>query len=320
MRLCRYEYRGKIDLGLYDEKYILPLARAAEQYTQATHERTDPFESDDLLDYLPPAGKHFAMAKKIADWAARNEGGASAASRLKPDDVALLPPIPRPNKLLLLAGNYNEHLQEGGGKGTERGETFPYVFTKPPSTTLIGSGQTVVIPRVSPDHVDWELEICIVMGRRARHVSEAEALQYVAGYTIVNDISDRKYRPNPGRKQRDNDKWFDWEHGKWHDTFCPCGPCLASADAIPDPQKLKMELKLNGAVKQSASTGQQIFPVAAVVSFISDIVTLEPGDLISTGTPGGVGNTTGTFLKPGDRLEAWIENIGTLVSPVAAEK
>jgi len=222
--------------------------------------------------------------------------------------------------LLLVAGNYNEHLQEGGGAGTERSETFPYVFSKPPSTTLLDPNKAVVIPKVSPDHIDWELELCIVMGKRARHVSEAEALQYVAGYTVVNDISDRQYRPNPGRKLRGNDKWFDWEHGKWHDTFCPCGPCIGSADAIPDPQNLKMTLKVNGNMKQNATTGQQIFPCAAVVAFISDIVTLEPGDLISTGTPGGVGHASGTYLHPGDRVEAWIDGIGTLVSPVLAEK
>jgi 2-keto-4-pentenoate hydratase/2-oxohepta-3-ene-1,7-dioic acid hydratase in catechol pathway len=319
MRLCRFARNGRPQIGLYDDKSILPLATVATAYGNATKQRLDQFESDNLLDFLPPDGKHFALTKKIAEWVARNEGLPSDA-RLAQDAVELLVPVPRPNKLLLLAGNYNEHLTEGGGASTERAETFPYVFTKPPSTTLNDPNKPVVIPKVSPDHIDWELELCIVMGRRTRHVTESEALQYVAGYTVVNDISDRQYRPNPGRKQRGNDKWFDWEHGKWHDTFCPCGPCIASADAIPDPQKLKMKLTVSGSVKQNASTGQQIFPVAAVVAFISDIVTLEPGDLISTGTPGGVGNTTGTYLQPGDRIEAWIEGIGTLVSPVVAEK
>jgi 2,4-didehydro-3-deoxy-L-rhamnonate hydrolase len=233
--------------------------------------------------------------------------------------VELLTPISTPNKLLLLAGNYNEHLQESGGAATERAETFPYVFSKPPTTTLTDPNKPVVIPKVSPDHVDWELELCIVIGRRARHVTESHALQYVAGYTVGNDISDRQFRPNPGRKQRGNDKWFDWEHGKWHDTFCPVGPCIASSDAIPDPQKLKMKLSVNGQVKQNGSTGQMIFPVAAVVAFISDIVTLEPGDLILTGTPAGIGHVSGTYLHPGDRMEAWIEGIGTLMSPVVAE-
>jgi len=123
----------------------------------------------------------------------------------------------------------------------------------------------------------------------------------------------------PGRKERKNDSFFDWLHGKWHDSFCPCGPCLATADAIPDPQTLGLKLSVNGTVRQNASTGQQIFPVAAVIEFISNICTLEPGDMISTGTPAGVGNATGTYLHPGDKVEAWIEGIGTLVSPIVAE-
>ncbi len=319
MRLCRFSKSGRTHVGFYDDKIIVPLADAAKAFAAASGKTFATFDGDDLLDFLPPDGKHFAAARQIAQWLGADSSGLPASSKLAVSDVELLVPIPRPNKLLLLAGNYNEHLREGGGASTERDQTFPYVFWKPPSTTLIASNKPVVIPKVSPDHIDWELELCIVMGRRARHISEADALQYVAGYTVVNDISDRQYRPNPNRQPRGNDKWFDWEHGKWHDTFCPCGPCIASADAIPDPQKLKMKLTVSGNVKQNATTGQQIFPVAAVVAFISDIVTLEPGDLISTGTPGGVGHSTGTYLQKGDRIEAWIEGIGTLVSPVVAE-
>src|SRR4029079_3115287 len=320
MRLCRFIKGSRTHVGFYDDKFVVPFSEAAGAFANATGEKPGAVEEDNLLDFLPTDGKHFAATRKIADWLHGNNAKLPATARLAPEAVELLVPIPRPNKLLLLAGNYNEHLREGGGASTERDQTFPYVFWKPPSTTLICSNQPVVIPKVSPDHIDWELELGIVIGRRARHVTEADALHYVAGYTVVNDISDRQYRPNTNRQPRGNDKWFDWEHGKWHDTFCPCGPCIASADAIPDPQKLKMTLKVNGNMKQNATTGQQIFPVAAVVAFISDIVTLEPGDLISTGTPGCVGNTTGTYLKAGDKIEAWIEGIGTLVSPVVMEK
>jgi 2,4-didehydro-3-deoxy-L-rhamnonate hydrolase len=319
MRICRFRHNSALSAGFYDDKFVVPLAAVTQAYSNATHDRVEFPAGDNLLDFLPPDGKHFAAAKKVADWAARNDGGAPASARLTHDAIELLVPIPRPNKLLLLAGNYNEHLTEGGGKGTERSETFPYVFTKPPTTTLNDPYKPVVIPKVSPNSIDYELEHCVVIGKKARHVSESDALKYVAGYTVVNDISDRKFRPNPGRKERTNDKWFDWEHGKWHDTFCPCGPCILSADAVPDPQRLAMKLTVNGQLKQNATSGQQIFPIAAVVAFISDIVTLEPGDLIATGTPGGVGNTTGTYLKPGDRVEAWIEGIGTLVSPIVAE-
>ena len=152
-----------------------------------------------------------------------------------------------------------------------------------------------------------------------KSIPEASALSHVAGYTVINDISDRSFKPNPDRKERDKDSFFDWLHGKWHDSACPCGPCVASADALTDPQSLDMILKVNGQIRQDASTAQQIFPVAAVIEFISSFVTLEPGDMISTGTAAGVGHTTRTFLQPGDRIEAWIEDIGTLVSPVEAE-
>ena len=129
---------------------------------------------------------------------------------------------------------------------------------------------------------------------------------------MVNDISDREFKPNPDRAERKNDGFFDWLHGKWHVGFCPTGPCITSADAIPDPQKLQLTLKVNGELKQDANTALQIFPVAAVIEFISSYVTLEPGDIISTGTPAGVGNTKGTYLKAGDKLEAAIEGIGVL--------
>src|SRR5262249_42411875 len=148
---------------------------------------------------------------------------------------------------------------------------------------------------------------------------EADALEYVAGYTVVNDITDRRFTPNPGRKPRERDRFFDWLHGKWHDTFCPVGPCVLTRDALEDPQALSISLTVNGEVKQDGTTAHMVFPVAAVVSFLSRFVTLEPGDIISTGTPSGVGAATGTYLKPGDVIRATIERIGTLENPVEAE-
>ena len=235
------------------------------------------------------------------------------------EDVQLLVPIASPPKLLFLAGNYAKHVAERGGTAAEREETFPYVFMKPPSSTLTHPGDPIVIPRVSPDQIDWECELGVVIGRHCRGVSESEALNYVAGYTVVNDISDRGFKPNPGRKSRERDKFFDWMHGKWHDTFCPMGPCILSADAVKDPQDLPIKLTVNGQIKQEATTAEMVFPVAAVIAFISQFVTLEPGDVIATGTPSGVGSATGTFLKPGDLIRATIAPIGTLENPVEAE-
>lgn len=319
MRLCRFERQGRAQIGLYHENHIVPLAEGAKAYSDATHQSLPLPESENLLDFLPPDGKGLAAVQKLAAWAAGAGAALPQRALLPTAEVQLLVPVPRPNKIFLLAGNYADHIKEGGGVAAERAETFPYVFMKPATTTLTDPGRPVRVPSISPGAIDWELELAVVIGRRAKGISEAEALAVVAGYTVINDISNRKFHPNPQRKKRDKDQFFDWLHGKWHDTFCPCGPCITSADAIPDPQKLDMKLRLNGQVKQDSSTGQQIFPVAAVIAFISGICTLEPGDLISTGTPSGVGNATGTYLKAGDKLEASIAGIGTLVSPVTAE-
>lgn len=318
MRVCRFRYQDSDQLGLYAEDRIVPLAAGAKAFSAATGRTLSIPASDCLLDVLPPGGVGFAATRELAVWV---DDGASlpAEASLPTADVKLLVPIARPNKILLLAGNYAEHIEEGGGKASARDETFPYVFMKPPSTTLTHPGDPIRIPAVSPDHIDWELELAVVIGKRAKGVKEQDALDYVAGYTVINDISNRKFTPNPNRKQRDKDSFFDWLHGKWFDGCCPCGPCIASADAIPDPQTLPIKLTVNGKVRQDASTAQQIFPVAAVIEFISSFVTLEPGDLISTGTAGGVGSTTGTYLKAGDIIEASIESIGTLRTPVVNE-
>jgi 2-keto-4-pentenoate hydratase/2-oxohepta-3-ene-1,7-dioic acid hydratase in catechol pathway len=295
----------------------VPLAAAARQYEQTTHQQLTLPASDDLLVLLPHGAASDA-ARQLWGWIERQGNGLSANARLPLAQVQLLVPVPRPNKLFLLAGNYASHIEEGGGVAAERAETFPYVFMKPPTTTLTHPGSPVLIPRISPGAIDWELELGVVIGRRCKGVAESEALGQVAGYTVVNDISNRKFRPNPHRRLREKDAFFDWLHGKWHDSFCPLGPCVASADAIPDPQRLAMQLSVNDRVRQDATTAQQIFPVAAVIAFISSIVTLEPGDLIATGTPAGVGNATGTYLQLGDQIRASIEGIGELVSPVEA--
>jgi 2-keto-4-pentenoate hydratase/2-oxohepta-3-ene-1,7-dioic acid hydratase in catechol pathway len=296
MRLCRYHADGAVRAGIYEDERIIPLT-----------------ESANLLDYLPPDGRFAAQAKTLFSGLDRERMSQPVAG------VKLLVPIAEPKKVLLLAGNYAEHIKEGGGIATERQNTFPYFFWKPPTTTLTHPGDPVCIPAMSPNHIDWELELGVIIGRRCHGVSESNALQYVAGYTICNDISDRKYQINPGRQQRDRDRFFDWMHGKWHDTFLPMGPCVLSAGDVADPQAFPLKLRLNGQVMQDASTAQMVFPVAALVSILSAFVTLEPGDVISTGTPSGVGfaRKPPVFLKAGDVLEAEIGGIGVLRNPVA---
>ncbi|HBH50926.1 MAG TPA: 5-carboxymethyl-2-hydroxymuconate isomerase [Planctomycetaceae bacterium] len=318
MRLCRFSDAGVSRSAFYSEESLVPVAAAAGEFTRQTGQQLTLPGTDDLLPLLP-GGDSRESALQLSKWLA-GPGQQTAARLAMPTAQAqVLVPVPRPNKLLLLAGNYADHIREGGGIAAERAETFPYVFMKPPSTTLTDPGQPITIPAISPKAIDWELELAVVIGRRVKGLREAEALSAVAGYTVINDISNRKFRPNPQRKERPKDTFFDWLHGKWHDSFCPCGPCITSADAIPDPQQLPMHLKLNDEVRQNASTGLMIFPVAALIEFISSFVTLEPGDIISTGTPAGVGSSSGTFVKPGDTLTAHIDRIGTLVTPVRGE-
>ncbi len=309
MRLCRFEQQGIAHAGFYHDDRVVPLHEAANSQGIGLP------ETDNLRPFLPGGDVRSAVTEL------QNRLESLSDEELHPlsvpvSDVKLLVPVAAPSKLLLLAGNYSAHIEEGGGKSEERARTFPYVFMKPPLTTLTHPGDPVKIPQVSPDHIDWELELGIIIGKRCKSVSEADALQYVAGYTVINDISDRQFRPNPERVEREKDGFFDWLHGKWHDTFCPMGPAVLPADEIADPQTLKMSLRVNGEVEQDASTGDMVFPVAAIVEFISSYVTLEPGDVISTGTPAGVGAAKGKFLKAGDQLEAEIEKIGVLRNPV----
>jgi 2-keto-4-pentenoate hydratase/2-oxohepta-3-ene-1,7-dioic acid hydratase in catechol pathway len=318
MRVCRFSDASGVQLGFYNDESVISLAAAAATYATATGQPMS-LESECLLSLLGPDGEHRDACRQLFAWLAADGSDQSAELCQPIDQVQLLVPIPRPNKLFLLAGNYAKHIEEGGEIAAERAETFPYVFMKPPSTTLTNPGQPIRIPSVNPNSTDYELELAIVIGRGGKGIAEADALGHVAGFTIINDISDRKFRPNSNRKERTKDGFFDWLHGKWHDSFCPCGPCLIAADSVDDPQQLSLQLRVNGELRQDSSTAAQIFPVAAVIEFISSFVTLEPGDIISTGTPDGVGNTTSTYLQPGDEITASIGSIGTLITTVEAE-
>jgi 2-keto-4-pentenoate hydratase/2-oxohepta-3-ene-1,7-dioic acid hydratase in catechol pathway len=182
-----------------------------------------------------------------------------------------------------------------------------------PSTAVIGPDEVIPWP-VYSEQIDYELELAVVIGRKARCVDAASAPLFIAGYTIANDVSARSVTFAKNRQKRPWDEFYDWLNGKWADGFCPLGPYLVTRDEIANVQNLKMVLKVNGEVRQNANTSQMIYPVADIVSFISHITTLEPGDVICTGTPAGVGVATGNFLKAGDRIECSIEGLGTLTN------
>lgn len=316
MRICRYLFQGQLKLGFYFDDYIVPRRDAVQRYVKEVDEGFCLASTDDTLALLPH-GAMTEQAHKVAAWLEAHPGVRESLA-IVTSSVELQTPLPHPSKILLLAGNYAEHIAEEGLMASERADTFPYVFSKPP-TAMNHPGGAVPLPRVSPDHIDYEGELGVVIGRRTRHVSEALALEHVAGYTVVNDISDRKYKPFPARKPRERDAYFDWLHGKWHDGFCPTGPCILSSRALRDPQRLDLKTRVNGDLRQQANTSQMIFPVAAVIEFLSRSMTLEPGDLIVTGTPAGVGMTTGRYLRPGDVVEVSVEGIGTLRNSMQPE-
>ncbi|GIF65619.1 2-hydroxyhepta-2,4-diene-1,7-dioate isomerase [Asanoa ishikariensis] len=231
-------------------------------------------------------------------------------------DVELLAPLLRPGKLLAAAANYQDHVTESGAEPLDKTRLSPRLFLKP-STSIVGPDATIPLPAVSSE-VDWEAELAVVIGRRVRDIAEADALDAVAGYMTSNDVSARSVDYGFPRDTDDKMVWFfDWLAGKWLDGFAPLGPWLVTADEVPDPQALSVHLDVNGVTKQTGSTKDMIFSVAELVAHASRLMTLEPGDVILTGTPSGVGAATGEFLKAGDVMTVVVGPLGQLRNTVA---
>jgi 2-keto-4-pentenoate hydratase/2-oxohepta-3-ene-1,7-dioic acid hydratase in catechol pathway len=239
---------------------------------------------------------------------------ANDLERLPLDAVSLGPVLPHPPKILLLAGNYQSHLTEGGAPPVNKAEITPRFFLKP-GTAVIGTGEAIRIPPVSAA-IDYEIEIAAVIGKRGRQIAKEDALAHVFGYTLFNDISARHLTVVGGRRQRAGDEFFDWLVGKWCDTFAIVGPYLVTVDEVPDIGSLEMALRVNGELRQHSSAGEMIFTVPEAIAWISKFLTLEPGDLICMGTPGGVGETTQTYLRSGDVVKATVEGLGVATNRV----
>jgi 2,4-didehydro-3-deoxy-L-rhamnonate hydrolase len=213
-------------------------------------------------------------------------------------ELQLLAPMPRPGKIIAIGLNYRDHAAESGVALPSE----PILFAKY-ANSIVGPGEPIVVPAAT-DEPDYEAELGVVIGQRARNISTAESLAYVAGYTCVNDVSARDLQLRTSQ----------WTRGKAIDTFLPCGPWLVTAEEVPDPQRLPIRCRLNGELMQDSSTAQMIWGVADLVSLLSQTITLEPGDLLATGTPPGVGfaRRPPRFLEDGDRVAIEIEGVGTL--------
>jgi 2-keto-4-pentenoate hydratase/2-oxohepta-3-ene-1,7-dioic acid hydratase in catechol pathway len=235
--------------------------------------------------------------RTVAQW--QKQGRVAAL-----EEAQLLAPVPRPGKLLCIGLNYRDHAVESGMPIPER----PVLFSKF-ATSIVGPDARVVIPS-GCTQPDYEAELAVVIGRVATRVSREKALDHVLGYCAFNDVSARDFQFSDSQ----------WQRGKSCDTFAPMGPYVATRDEIPNPHKLGIRLRLNGETMQNSTTEQLIFGVPELIEFLTKSITLEPGDVIATGTPPGVGfaRKPPVFIKPGDRMDVEIDGLGVLSNPVAA--
>jgi 2-keto-4-pentenoate hydratase/2-oxohepta-3-ene-1,7-dioic acid hydratase in catechol pathway len=242
-------------------------------------------------------------------------GGIAPAGGIALEGVKLLAPILYPGQIFAAGANYEDHIAEMGksefkAQNARKAGGRPWHFGKSSRSAVIGHGSIRPLPPYSRK-VDWEIELAVVIGREATRIPAGRALEYVAGYTIANDLSARDFVVRDGIEANSPFR-FDWISHKGFDGACPLGPWITPARDIPDPQSLALKLWVDGEEMQNSNTRQMIFSVAEQIEELSARVTLNPGDLILTGTPSGVGMGRNLFLKPGQRLRLWIENIGEL--------
>lgn len=265
---------------------------------------------DDAIVSLRHAGIDSIQAliaggKDALDRARRRADNPPAGERYDPATAVLVAPIPRPNKIICIGLNYRDHAEESKMTIPET----PTVFSKYASS-VIGPGAPIVLPKnsVKPD---YEAEFAVVIGKGGRHIPESDWRDHIFGYTVINDVSARDFQMATSQ----------WMIGKTFDTFCPMGPAIVTADEIEDPHNLRISLTINGETLQDSNTSNLIFNLPKLIAYLSSVFTLEPGDVISTGTPAGVGfaRKPPRWLRPGDEVAVTVEGVGTLVNPVIAE-
>jgi 2-keto-4-pentenoate hydratase/2-oxohepta-3-ene-1,7-dioic acid hydratase in catechol pathway len=235
-----------------------------------------------------------------------------AEMQLDPANLKFEAPLARPGKIICLAGNYREHIIESGYAAPQQSDIITQQLFLKPASAIIGDGDEIVIGSNNVT-VGWETELAVVIGKRGRNIETSSAYDHVFGYTILNDLSERRLNSRiENRSKREMDGFFDWLAGKWFDGFAPCGPWIVTADEISDPHNLQINLTVNEQRRQQGNTRDMIFRIPEQIAYISSIMTLEPGDIISTGTPVGAGVGGDASLQDGDELVCQIEGIGML--------
>ncbi len=287
MRLVSYRHEGDVRLG------VLVGAPGGEEVVDLRG--ADASIPAGMIEFLTAGESALSRAREVA---------ASAPAGTPLPEVNLLAPVPRPGKILCIGSNYADHVAESGMDLPEYLEVFPK-FTN----AIVGHEEPIVLPTVD-DEVDYECELAFVIGRTARHVSRADGESYVAGYMPFHDVSARAWQFRTSQ----------WTLGKSMDTFAPMGPALVTADEVADPHALGIRTRVNGETLQDSNTKHLIFRIPDIVAEISAAMTLDPGDVIATGTPPGVGfaRTPPIYLKAGDVVEIEIDGLGTLRNPVVA--
>ena len=310
MKLVSYRAHGETSVGVLDDSgYIIDIPRAGRAWLRESGRSNwealaEVLAPRTMIGLLEAGEEGLELAQRAAAFARAWPEAEKEGARLALDQVTLLAPVPNPRKITCVGLNYVAHAQE---VEIDLPKT-PALFSEY-ATAVNRPGAPVEIPRVS-DQVDWEGELAVVIGRRGRHIPESEAMKYVAGYTVFHDVSVRDYQMATGQ----------WMVGKTFDGHAPMGPWLVLKDEIPDPHNLGIKTEVNGEVVQQSNTRMMIFKIPFLISYISQVWTLEPGDVLATGTPEGVGfhRNPPRFLKPGDVVRITIERIGTLENPFVA--
>ncbi|MFX1369542.1 MAG: fumarylacetoacetate hydrolase family protein [Promethearchaeota archaeon] len=301
MRLVTYSRMGVPSIGLELEDGILDIPETASRFGRKYHVHGHSFPTT-MIDLL-----RWESGVEVVRQIWKSYMSAEINERpmtYNKSNIRLEAPISRPGKIVALGLNYRDHADETGMEVPE----FPVIFAKFPSSVM-GPDDEIPIPKVTKK-LDWEVELGVVIGRTCKNVLEEAALDYIAGYTILHDLSARDLQKGDGQ----------WIRGKSLDGLCPLGPCIVTKDELGDASGLKMQTRVNGVIKQDSNTSNLIFGVRQIVSYLSQSFTLEPGDIIATGTPSGVGfaRSPPEFLSLGDEVELYIEKIGYLRNKIIA--